>query len=185
MPHVTKALNNEVGVQIDDIQDLTGQDGGYRLPGLIIGQFRRGRFDKPMLITSENVRALLGHDSGNVHYRTVLDVLDKGVQSIQVLRVPTIEKIFADFTAPFDLQAHYENGELFVTWSANGDIEQFFHYISEDPFDPQTSEISGVSDGGTFELVLPGIELARTYYIVIAAQAYGLTKYSDSIQISI
>lgn len=77
-------LDQEVGNQYHD------QDSTEEMPvinNLYVGQFRRGRLDKPMTITLENIRAVLGHDIRNKDYVSVRDILDRGVSNIQVLRV--------------------------------------------------------------------------------------------------
>lgn len=87
MPHITTILANEVGVQHQGIQDASILIGVPVVSGLIVGKFKRGRFDRPMVITGENVRALLGHDPSNPDYNVVLDALALGVPSVQVLRL--------------------------------------------------------------------------------------------------
>lgn len=77
-------LDQEVGNQSID------QDFAAEMPlinNLYVGQFRRGRLDKPMTITLENIREALGHDIKNRDYVAVRDILDQGVRSIQVLRI--------------------------------------------------------------------------------------------------
>lgn len=55
---------------------------------IIIGRFMRGRFDAPMTIHKGNIRGELGYEPNNPDYRCVQDALDRGVPSLQVLRVP-------------------------------------------------------------------------------------------------
>ena len=55
---------------------------------LFIGVFKRGRTDKPFLVTRDNIRAKLGYDPKNPAYIAVQDALDvDGVASVYVLRV--------------------------------------------------------------------------------------------------
>ena len=77
-------LDHEVGNQYFD-QDFI--EDKPVINNLYTGQFRRGRLDKPMTITLENIRAVLGHDIRNKDYVSVRDILDSGVESIQVLRI--------------------------------------------------------------------------------------------------
>ncbi|MDH2636852.1 hypothetical protein QDS01_18235 [Acinetobacter nosocomialis] len=87
MPHITKILGNEPGIQYQGTQDKTGTTGAAPINNMIVGKFKRGRFDRPMTITKSNIRALLGYDPKNMDYVAVQDALDTGVPSIQVMRV--------------------------------------------------------------------------------------------------
>lgn len=88
MTQFTKILDQEPGIQFDGVHSADNENTSYPITGLIVGYFRRGRFDKPMTITEKNIRGVLGHDSRNPYYRMVRDVLDSGRDSIQVLRLP-------------------------------------------------------------------------------------------------
>ena len=83
-----KHLDNEVGTQINEISIIQDQDA-IVLEGkpTIIGQFRRGRLDKPMYITAQNIRQMLGHDPLNPAYNNVLDALNSGINAIYVMRI--------------------------------------------------------------------------------------------------
>lgn len=87
MPHVTTILGNEVGIQYQGTRDASSLMGAAQVSGLIVGQFKRGRLDKPMTITLENVKGTLGEDPENPDYLAVLDALAGGVPSVQVMRV--------------------------------------------------------------------------------------------------
>ena len=87
MTYVTEILADESGIQYGGVKDKTGGTGTYPITGLITGQFRRGRFDKPMTITNANIRAMLGYDPKNPSYTAVQDALNSGVPSVQVLRL--------------------------------------------------------------------------------------------------
>lgn len=87
MTHLTENLANESGVQYNGIKESDSETETYPIQGLMVGKFRRGRFDKPMTITKQNIRGLLGHDFQNPYYRMVQDVLDQGITSVQVLRI--------------------------------------------------------------------------------------------------
>lgn len=87
MTYVTEILADESGIQYGGVKDKTGGTGTYPITGLITGQFRRGRYDKPMTITNANIRAMLGYDPKNPSYIAVQDALSQGVPSVQVLRL--------------------------------------------------------------------------------------------------
>ncbi|MCU4320618.1 hypothetical protein KTH44_15990 [Acinetobacter bereziniae] len=89
MTNVTDVLGNESGIQYQGVNDASGGNGAYPTIGLMVGEFRRGRLDKPMTITSQNIRALLGYDPENLAYVAVQDVLNTGIPSVQVLRLNT------------------------------------------------------------------------------------------------
>ena len=87
MVNITTIIDQESGIQYQGVEDRSSRTGTYPVIGLITGKFRRGRFDKPMTITNENIRAQLGYDPTNPYYIAVQDVLSAGVPSVQVLRV--------------------------------------------------------------------------------------------------
>ena len=87
MTNITTIIDQESGIQYQGAEDRSSRTGTYPVIGLIAGKFRRGRYDKPMIITNENIKAQLGYDPTNPHYMAVQDVLSSGVQSVQVLRV--------------------------------------------------------------------------------------------------
>lgn len=84
----TPILGEAVGVQHAGLQDRTATSTVQGLTeGLIIGKFRRGRTDQPMLITANTIRARLGYEPNNPFYQVVQDCLDKKVPQVWVLRV--------------------------------------------------------------------------------------------------
>lgn len=87
MAYITKVLGNESGIQYQGVNDKTGTTGAAPINNLIIGRFKRGRLDQPMVITSDNIRSTLGYDPSNPDYVAVQDVLDTNIPSIQVMRV--------------------------------------------------------------------------------------------------
>ncbi len=87
MPHETEILFNEPGIQYQGVTDASGSTGSYPVQGLIVGEFKRGRLDKPMVIHKDNVKAMLGHEPDNPHYVAVQDLLGTGVPNVQVLRL--------------------------------------------------------------------------------------------------
>lgn len=86
MTYSTDSLKNEAGIQFDEVI-LIGEDD-KQVIGLIAGQFKRGRMDKPMTVTLENIRSVLGFDPRNPDYAAVVDVLTLGIPSVQVIRIP-------------------------------------------------------------------------------------------------
>ena len=92
MTYTTELLENESGIQYQGVKDKTGGTGTYSITGLMTGIFKRGRFDKPMTITNENIRAQLGYDPKNSYYVAVQDVLSSGVPSVEVLRLASSNK---------------------------------------------------------------------------------------------
>ena len=87
MATTKKPLGEAVGIQFTGTRDETGTNPILGLTdGLIVGQFRRGRTDKPMRITQQNIRAELGYDKESVFYQAVQDVLDQ-FPFVWVLRV--------------------------------------------------------------------------------------------------
>ena len=86
--NTTKILGESVGIQRQDIIDRTEEQTADGLTGaVILGRFKRGRFDAPMEIHLGNIRGQLGYDPKNPDYIAVQDCLDTGVPSVQVLRV--------------------------------------------------------------------------------------------------
>ncbi|WP_215904579.1 hypothetical protein [Acinetobacter bereziniae] len=101
MTNVTEVLGDESGVQYQGVNDASGGNGAYPTIGLMVGEFRRGRLDKPMTITSQNIRALLGYDPENLAYVAVQDVLNTGVPSVQVLRMTEPQGENIDYTGEY------------------------------------------------------------------------------------
>lgn len=84
-----KILGEAVGVQYQGVVDRTTSNSFANAlgVGVIIGRFKRGRTDKPMLITPDTLRGRLGYDPNNPSFQAVQSALDAGVPSIYVLRV--------------------------------------------------------------------------------------------------
>ena len=88
--NTTKILGEAVGIQRQDIIDRTEEQTVEGLiDAVILGRFKRGRFDKTMDIYQGNIRGQLGFDPKNPDYIAVQDCLDTGVPSVQVLRIKT------------------------------------------------------------------------------------------------
>ena len=87
MATTQKLLGEAVGIQFTGTRDETGTNPILGLTdGLIVGRFRRGRTDKPMRITQQNIRAELGYDKESVFYQAVQAALDQ-FPFVWVLRV--------------------------------------------------------------------------------------------------
>ncbi len=89
--NTTKILGEAVGIQSQGVVDRTETQTKVGLTSaIIIGQFKRGRVDRPMTIHNGNIRGQLGYEPNNPYYMAVQDCLDTGVPSIQVLRVGSL-----------------------------------------------------------------------------------------------
>ena len=85
---VSKILQGQAGIQYGAVTDKSGADPRDSLNNVFFtGQFKRGRFDKPMKIHSGNVRAMLGYDPENKDYVAIEDALATGVPFVWVQRV--------------------------------------------------------------------------------------------------
>ena len=84
MTHVTEILDQEPGIQYQGVKDKSGGTGTYPIIGLIVGQFKRGRFDKPMTITNANIKGMLGYDPQNPCY-TALPKFHHGTNQLSCL----------------------------------------------------------------------------------------------------
>ena len=87
MQNMTELLENESGLQYDGVDDQRQDESAYPDIGLMVGRFKRGCYNKPMTITKNNQRAMLGYDPRNPYYAAVEDALETGVNSVQVLRL--------------------------------------------------------------------------------------------------
>ena len=83
----TKILGDAVGVQRGDVIDKSETTVLPSLSnGVITGNFKRGRMDKPFKVTASNYKALLGHDPSNPSYLAVEDAFKRGVSEVSILR---------------------------------------------------------------------------------------------------
>ena len=84
----SKILGEAVGIQYQGVKDESeiNQSGGLTT-GYFVGRFKRGFMGKPFTVTATNFQALLGYDPSNPDYLAVEDVFNRGVPSLQVLRV--------------------------------------------------------------------------------------------------
>ncbi|MCU4334760.1 hypothetical protein [Acinetobacter pittii] len=87
MSNTTKVLREQAGIQYQGVQDKSEADPRDTLSNAIFtGVFKRGRFDKPIKITSSNIRAKLGYDPSNLTYMAVEDCLKTGTPFVWVMR---------------------------------------------------------------------------------------------------
>ena len=113
MATTQKLLGEAVGIQFTGTRDETGTNPILGLTdGLIVGRFRRGRMDKPMRITQQNIRAELGYQPNNKFYQAVQDALDN-FPHVDVLRVGEVG------SSPETIKATYES--LDQTMTVTGD----------------------------------------------------------------
>ena len=84
----SKILGEAAGVQYQGVKDESevNQTGGITT-GYLVGYFKRGFVGKPFTVTKDNFQALLGYDPSNPDYLAVEDVFNRGVPSLQVLRI--------------------------------------------------------------------------------------------------
>lgn len=84
----SKILGEAAGVQYQGVKDESevNQSGGITT-GYLVGYFKRGFMGKPFTVTKDNFQALLGHDPSNPDYLAAEDVFNRGVPSLQVLRI--------------------------------------------------------------------------------------------------
>lgn len=81
-------LQNQAGIQFQGVKDKSEANRTASMVNFIMaGQFKRGRFDKPFMVTMENIRAKLGYDPQNPDYVAVEDALSDGAPYIYVQRV--------------------------------------------------------------------------------------------------
>lgn len=84
----SKILGEAAGIQYQGVKDESevNQTGGITT-GYLVGYFKRGFMGKPFAVTKDNFQALLGHDPSNPDYLAIEDVFNRGVPSLQVLRI--------------------------------------------------------------------------------------------------
>ena len=84
----SKILGDAAGIQYQGVKDESevNQTGGITT-GYLVGYFKRGFMGKPFTVTKDNFQALLGYDPSNPDYLAAEDVFNRGVPSLQVVRV--------------------------------------------------------------------------------------------------
>ncbi|WP_322977419.1 hypothetical protein [Acinetobacter pittii] len=88
MSNTTKVLREQSGIQFQGVQDKSEADPRDTLSNAVFtGVFKRGRFDKPIKVTSSNIRAKLGYDPSNLTYMAIEDCLKTGIPFVWVQRI--------------------------------------------------------------------------------------------------
>lgn len=83
--NTTPILGEAVGIQYQGITDQSESAPATRLAnGVIVGDFSRGRTDRPMLIDRDSLVRL--GDETKAAYQVVADCLSTGVPSVWVMR---------------------------------------------------------------------------------------------------
>lgn len=87
--HTTTILGQEVGIQFQGVQDKTSlqQFGNQSNLLMIVENTPRGRTDKIVAISGENLVSSLGQEKDNLYLQAVQDAVYTGVPSVSVLRV--------------------------------------------------------------------------------------------------
>ena len=119
MTEITSILQNESGIQYQGIDVEDDETESYPVQGVIFGYFIRGRYDKPMTITQENIRGVLGFDFNNPYYRVVQDVLNEGVQSVQVMRLMNEGERGVDGLSAYQIAVNFGFVGTEVQWLAS------------------------------------------------------------------
>lgn len=110
----TKVLGEAVGIQWQGVQDRTqGQPSSNGVP-LLVGSFKRGRLDKPMIIHNGNIQSELGYEPNNADYIAVQSMLDMGVPNVNVLRVANAVNAVTYLETNFGTIANTDIGSLVV-----------------------------------------------------------------------
>ncbi|NUF45019.1 hypothetical protein [Acinetobacter pittii] len=87
MSNTTKVLREQSGIQYQGVQDKSEADPRDTLSNTVFtGTFKRGRFDKPFKVTTNNIRSKLGYDPKNLTYMAIEDCLKTGAPYAWVLR---------------------------------------------------------------------------------------------------
>lgn len=135
--NTTKILGEAVGIQSQGVVDRTETQTKVGLTSaIIIGQFKRGRVDRPMVIHNGNIRGQLGHEPNNPYYNAVQDCLDTGVPNVQVLRVGGVDNNTCDH-AYVTFQVYVVdyvsvNGvNVYPDFSTNNGYMKFFQDLSD------------------------------------------------------
>lgn len=91
--HTTTILGQEVGIQFQGVQDKTNlqQFGNQANLLMIVENTPRGRNDKIIEITGENLISALGREKENLYLQAVQDAVHTGVPSVSVLRITSAE----------------------------------------------------------------------------------------------
>ncbi len=171
MPHETTILENEVGIQYQGVKNSSSIPRQASMGGLMIGTFKRGRLDRPMTITNENIRGELGHDPENPHYIAVQDALASGVPSVQVLRI--FEPVNARFCVNieyyrygYDIQALNKRAVFDSLQVKVGGVD---YPVYKNSMDGGPGVYASLNDGGVLSLF---VNVEGSPIIVCAAEEF-------------
>ena len=90
----TKVLREQSGIQYQGVQDKSEADPRDSLINVVfLGQFKRGRVDRPFKVTKANYRAKLGNDPKGKDFQAVEDALNVGVPFVWVQRVQSTKQL--------------------------------------------------------------------------------------------
>lgn len=130
-----KVLGEAVGVQYQGIVDRTTSNSFANAlgVGLITGRFKRGRTDKPMLITPDTIRGRLGYEPNNPSYQAVQSVLDAGVPSVWVLRISETAPVIVCTPSQITIPAGAApNATIRIYYTLNNGPQLFWESSPED-----------------------------------------------------
>lgn len=83
-----KVLGMQSDIQYQGVQDKSEADPRDALLNIVfVGQFKRGRVDRPFKVTQQDYRAKLGFDPKNKDYMAIEDALTDGAPFVWVQRV--------------------------------------------------------------------------------------------------
>ena len=84
----SKILGAAVGIQRQDVMNKSKKTPLPSLTnGVIIGRFKRGRMDKPFLVTADNYKAMLGCAPLDKSYVIVEDAFNRGIEQLYIRRI--------------------------------------------------------------------------------------------------
>ena len=140
---VTKILQSQAGIQYDKPQDKSAADPRDSLNNVVFtGQFKRGRFDKPMKVYASNLRAALGYDPDNMDYVAIEDALATGVPFVWVQRVVQSSSLIC--------AVHSWSSEVFYIRPADSSdappLDQFFSDVKRHNIEVYVRDLSNEND---------------------------------------
>jgi hypothetical protein len=115
-------LGGQSGVQYNGIET---DDGGYPKfnlqNALLVGEFKRGPFDRPFKVTKETMEAQLSYDYANPYYIALEDAFKTGAEYVWVMRVDTNVYVWSDWQ--IDTNIAIQNNQVHYTaYKTNGKV---------------------------------------------------------------
>ena len=181
MPHITKVLGQEVGLQYQGVKDKTSGTGQASINSLLIGKFKRGRLDQPMTITAANINAMLGYDPQNPDYVTVADYLATGVPSVEVFRLIADDSNCTPTTLLLEAQI-MEFPDADLSFQYNLDITE--NGVTRSVEDHITMSFSQVTNHGADQYlysILQQLMIDLNFYILDDSYAFDLKSLTPPI----